>query len=78
MGLGATGEKLNREEKQRLGAGGVAAERMEVLPKEESAGGFGEKYTEKAGSHNVGDGWCLWRTEMGKPQFYLGWKRQVE
>lgn len=31
MDLGITGEKLNNEEKQRLGVGSAVAERMEVL-----------------------------------------------
>lgn len=66
-GLRVTGEKLNNEEKQRFGAGSVAAERMEVLLKEVSAGGLGGRYTEKAG--NVGDGGCLGRKKMGKLLF---------
>lgn len=66
-GLRVTGEKLNNEEKQRFRAGSVAAERVEVLLKEVSAGGLGGRYTEKAG--NVGDGGCLGRRKMGKLLF---------
>lgn len=53
MDLGTTGEELNKE-KQRFEAGNGGAERMEVLLKEESAGGLGYRYTEKAGLGNGG------------------------
>lgn len=56
MDLGATGEKLNNEEKQRLGVGSAVAKRMEVLLMKESPGGFGGRYPEKAGLSNVGNG----------------------
>lgn len=53
MRIGATGEKLCNEEKQRLGAGSVAAERVEVILKEESAGGLGARRLRK-------QGWAMW------------------